>query len=778
MEFFASCPEGFEDALADELHALGARQVRKLKGRVTFAGEARDAQRVCLWSRLASRVLVVLARFDCRDADELYDGIYAMPWEDILAPRATVAVSARGTNDRLRNSHYVALRVKDALCDRLADEAGTRADVDTAHPDARIAVSLRGERVSVHLDLSGEPLFRRGIDAVHGAERTRGLRADYAALALMQAGWNELCDGAGATGDAGQSAGAPVLIDAGCGDAGLLLEASAMAAGRAPGLLRERWGFTAWTGHDAAAWHELVDEADRRAEQGADSPARILATDIDGQAAALARRALKRAGLPRNVIFVQPDVEKIMQKLPRPAGDAGRDDLAPSAGAIVLNVADAPFGHMNRTLELVEDLYGTPELASFPVVALARDGLVARAVGGATSRSIDIRLDSKPARIVTFASAQDRDTAGDEGPASSARVTVDVGDGEPVGVLVPESDQFAARLRKVARQRRKWAKRTGVTCYRVYDADLPDYSAAIDLYETCGDRPQRWMVLAEYAAPRSVDSELAQARLLDMLAISPRVLVVAPERVIARSRTRSRGGSQYARMGGTRTEARSVREGASPEHSGRENLLIREGGLTFEVDFESYLDTGIFLDHRVTRDLVRQRAQGCRRFLNLFAYTGTATCYAADGGAQQTTTVDLSNTYLEWARRNMARNGFTGPAHRFVRADVLTWIDREVRAGHRWDLIFCDPPTFSNSSKMGQRTWDVQRDHVELLSALARLLTPGGCAIFSCNLRTFKPDTAALERAEVALEDISAQTIPEDFARNPRIHRCYLVRAR
>lgn len=288
------------------------------------------------------------------------------------------------------------------------------------------------------------------------------------------------------------------------------------------------------------------------------------------------------------------------------------------------------------------------------------------------------------------------------------------------------------------------------------------------------------MVLAEYAAPRSIDPELAQARLIDMLAIAPRVLDVAPERVIARSRTRSRGGSQYARTGGKPSEVRSVREGAAPDSVGGDSdrLLIREGGLTFEVDFESYLDTGIFLDHRVTRDLLRQRAHGCRRFLNLFAYTGTATCYAADGGAQQTTTVDLSNTYLDWAKRNMARNGFAGPEHRFVRADVLTWISREARAKHSWDLIFCDPPTFSNSTKMGQHTWDVQRDHVELLSALARLLAPGGCAIFSCNLRTFKPDAAALERAGVALEDISAQTIPEDFARNPRIHRCYFVRPR
>ena len=341
---------------------------------------------------------------------------------------------------------------------------------------------------------------------------------------------------------------------------------------------------------------------------------------------------------------------------------------------------------------------------------------------------------------------------------------MDVDGGAPVGVLVPASDQFAARLRKVARLRRKWARRAGVTCYRVYDADLPDYAAAIDLYEGAPDTPGRWLVVSEYAAPRSVDPALAAARMHDILAIAPRVLDVEPDRVAARSRTRARGGSQYAASG----RAPHARQGAH-------GPLVLEGGLTFEVNFDDYLDTGIFLDHRVTRSLVRDRAR-CARFLNLFAYTGTATCYAADGGAVETTSVDMSNTYLEWARRNMARNGFTGQEHRFVRDDVLAWVDRQSRSQTGWDLIFCDPPTFSSSSKMGERTWDVQRDHAGLIARLLRMLAPGGEIVFSCNLRTFEPDLSELARAGAEVEDISAQTIPEDFARNPRIHRCYIVR--
>ena len=359
------------------------------------------------------------------------------------------------------------------------------------------------------------------------------------------------------------------------------------------------------------------------------------------------------------------------------------------------------------------------------------------------------------------------------------QATVDVGQGKPIPVLVPESEQFARRLIKVARLRRRWAAREGITCYRVYDADLPDYAAAIDLYEGAPETPGRWLVIAEYAAPKTVDPALAHARMTDILAIAPRVLDVPADHVHARERLRARGGSQYALAGEAdpRHGGLGRASSAAPAGEALAHPLIREGGLTFEVNFDDYLDTGIFLDHRVTRGLVREHARGRRWFLNLFAYTGTATCYAADAGVEETVTDDLSNTYLDWAERTKVRNSFTGHEHHFVRADVLAWI-RQMRKNpdNRWDLIFCDPPTFSNSNKMGQRTWDVQRDHVELLCGVAGLLTDDGEAIFSCNLRTFRPNVRELERRGVALEDISAETIPEDFSRNARIHRCYLVR--
>ena len=858
-EFYASCPEGFEAALADELRGMRLRQVRPLKGRVAFASSPADAERACLWSRLASRIFVVLGRFACANAEDLYEATRSIAWERILRAGATIAVSARGTNDELRNSHFAALRVKDALCDRMIEVEGRRPSVDTDDPDARISLTLRGDRASIQLDLSGDPLFKRLPREATRTHAAHVLRPDYAALVCALGNWQEICaraltntedamgegssggrviesevgatTSAGATASAGAdgSAGAaapagstaerptptlPVMIDACCAGGGVVLEAASILADRAPGLERRSWGFQSWSEHDASAWRDLLDEADRRAELAKSRVARIVATDPSGDAVACARRVLKAAGLADRVIFAQPDLDKISRKLMMPACCGGGP-----RGFVFLDTTETAISKMSRVLDLATSLHAgacgadpvRAMLSTMPTVALTRDDLLIRTLGE-PARSLRVMPNNEEAELAVFSAANGAITAeGDEVAAegstpmeavgesgtepSPATTLIDLGDGKPCPVLIPESEQFARRLRKVAKLRRKWAQREGVTCYRIYDADLPDYSAAIDLYEGSAATPGRWLVIAEYAAPREVDPALAEARLLDILTLAPRILQVDPDNVFAKARIRSRGGSQYGKQAGGSNPSRGGkprggRGGSTPANrpgqgagSGtpsdirtRRLPLIEEGGLTFAVNFNDYLDTGIFLDHRITRGLVREHARGKRFFLNLFAYTGTATCYAADAGVEETVTVDLSNTYLDWAERNMEQNGFVGPDHHYVRADVMSWIRDMRQTRNRWDLIFCDPPTFSNSSKMGQRTWDVQRDHVELLVGLSRLLSREGEAIFSCNLRTFRPDIEELARAGVALTDITDETIPEDFARNKKIHHCYLVR--
>ncbi len=739
MEFYANCPSHFEQALADELRAIGAERVRPLTGRVTFEGEAADGLRACLWSRLASRICLVIGRVPAADEDELYRGVRELPWEAVLRPHATIAIAANGTNRAIGNSHFAALRAKDALCDRMLERIGARPAVDTQRPDARIVLSLRGERATVAFDLAGEPLFkrlpRRAVKYLT-ARRAEVLRPDYAALLLAQAGWHP------------SDTQPNVLVDAACGTGGVLLEATEALCDRAPGLNRATWGFQGWAGFDAQTWRDLADEARRRAEASGHRRGVIVGCDADSGARDVAAGLLEAAGLGEQIVFTDADAGAIghalhSRRLQRPVEGA----------AVVLDLLDTPLACLPRTLGLVRRLRDLPQLEQAPVAVLAADQATVSAFRMEPASTLAIKPRNEDALIARFDP--------DDG-AGGGEATVDVGDGKPVPVLLAESEQFARRLIKVARQKRRWAQRAGVSCYRVYDADLPEYAAAIDLYQGAPATPGRWLVIAEYAAPRSIDPATAQARMLDILAIAPRVLDVDPAHVHARVRSRSRGGSQYGRRGSDAEGAKALPR-------------IEEDGLTFLVNFDDYLDTGIFLDHRVTRHLLREEAARARSFLNLFAYTGTATCYAAAGGVRRTTTVDLSNTYLDWARRNMRANGFTDEGHVFVRADVMQWV-REQRHGRtRWDLIFCDPPTFSNSAKMGRRTFDVQRDHVDLIVGISRLLTPGGRAVFSCNLRTFRPDVAALERAGVALTDVTAQTIPEDFSRNPRIHKCYLV---
>ncbi len=314
-----------------------------------------------------------------------------------------------------------------------------------------------------------------------------------------------------------------------------------------------------------------------------------------------------------------------------------------------------------------------------------------------------------------------------------------------------ESRMFANRLRKNQKHLSRWLKREGISCYRLYDADLPEYAVAVDIYQ--GEK--RWVHVQEYAAPRSVDQDKARTRLQEALVHIREVLEIPEQQLFLKIRRQQRGNSQYEKLA-----------------SNRQFHEVMENGCRFLVNFEDYLDTGLFLDHRLTRRMLGDLAQG-RRFLNLFAYTGSATVHAAAGGAIATTTVDMSKTYISWARRNLAINGYRGKQHRLIQADCLQWLEK-ASGRQLFDLIFLDPPSFSSSKRM-EGTFDVQRDHVPLLRKTASLLSPDGVLIFSNNRRHFKMDSDALSGFNV--ENISASTLPKDFARTPRIHNCWRIRA-
>ncbi len=786
--FFATCPKGFESLLADELRSLGTPEVRPLRGQVAFGGAIRDAYRVCLWSRLASRVILVLGHVDVHSSDSLYQGLSAIAWEDQLGQGATMAVDAHGTNDALRNTQFTALRTKDAIADRMSAHRGSRPIVDTSRPDVRVVVRISRERATVGIDLTGEPLFHRGYETAHYGRGGHGafqqsLRADYAAALLAAGGWYK---------DIRHDDACLVSIYPGSGV--ILAEAASQALDKAPGLLRPRWGFQGWAGHDVEAWNELLEEAHDRADQAREDLAAgrrklsLICFDDRRASESEARHMLRGAGMD-----VMPDYLPItdLQKL-----------KGTEPGMIVCDLSWIASDEISQEAATLSDVASALDSLMQSkqkfrgLATIARSKELDDVVALEPSSQMSIILGRDPAFIKAY-ELEGTDVQKARKPLPQVQIPSRTG-GAPatISVFQEGSDQFAKRLVKVAKARAKWAKREDISCYRVYDSDLPDYAVSIDLFQGSEIMPsrhgsQRWLQIYEYAAPKEIDPALAHRRLLDVLAIAPKVLGVSPKNTFIRVRTKSRGGSQYAAEAVANAGGRDGRPnrrpgGRRPGENSRPSLpplahgahLIDEGGLVFEVNFQTRLDCGIFLDHRETRSMLRELAKktyGSKRFLNLFAYTGTGTCYAADGGCKHTTTVDMSAPSLAWAKRNMERNGFVGDVHEYVQADVISWVTEQRHTPNRWDLIFCDVPTFSNSKSM-RGSWDVQRDHAELLIGISRILTANGMAVFSCNLRNFKPDVEKMAKAGVQIKDITDQTIPEDFSRNKRIHHCYLVR--
>lgn len=707
MDFFATCPKGLESLLADELRALGAEGVRETRAGVAFTGVLGIAYRACLWSRLASRVLLPLARFKAPTPEALYAGVQTIVWSEHLGVDSTLAVDCSAINSPIPHSHYAALKVKDAIVDQLRSATGARPSVDTERPDIRVNVHLHHSDATVGLDLSGDSLHRRGYRADgHAAP----LKENLAAAILLRANWPAIAKHGGA------------LVDPMCGSGTLLAEAGLMAGDIAPGLLRPRFGFSRWHGHDTALWQTLIDEAEtRRAASLAQIPP-LLGYDNDARAVRAARENLRRAGLG-----------EVARVETRALADCVVADATPG-----LVVANPPYGErMGEAGEL-------PALYAELGAALTRCFAGWRAAIFTARPELGLRLGLRATRKHSlYNGALECQLLHFEIDPAHA---VQRREPKPV-VLGAGAEMFANRLRKDLRHFGRWAARADIGAYRVYDADLHEYNFAIDVYES----DKRYAHVQEYDAPDSVDEQLARQRRREALEVIPAVLEIPKDQMAFKVRRRQKGHAQYEKLGET-----------------GQFYEVREGPARFWVNFTDYLDTGLFLDHRPTRALLGEMAAG-KRFLNLFGYTGAATVHAALGGARSTATVDLSHTYLDWARRNLALNKISG-AHELIQADVLEWLQQA--RGQQYDLIFLDPPTFSRSKRMTD-TLDIQRDHVLLIQAALALLADDGVLVFSTNNRRFKLDTNAL--AGVSIRDITRQTIPKDFERNPRIHQCYRI---
>lgn len=709
VQYFATCPRGLELLLVEELRALGADQAREgLAGVHVEAGPA-FGLRACLWSRLASRILLPLAQFDAADADALYHGVRAIDWDAHLGADDSLAVDAVARASTVTQGMFAGQRVKDAIVDQMRERHGRRPRVDTEQPDLRLNLRLVHDRAVLSVDLSGAPLHQRGWRQGQGEAP---LKENLAAALLVRAGWPERARQGG------------VLFDPFCGIGTLVIEAAWIAADIAPGLLRPLPGCARWRGFDPVQWRSLREEALARREAGlARCPIGALSgSDRDPQVVALAAGHAHAAGVGALVAFETADA--LRRTPPRPAP--------------TLIVSNLPYGARLGDAAGIAALYrglGQRLREAYPQAAMAlltlADGR-GKALGLRARKRYALRNGALDCHLLII------DPPGAE--AESAPPPDEQ-------ALPPGARMVANRLAKNLRHLRRRLGREGIECYRLYDADLPEYAAAIDVYDGHA-------VVQEYQAPAEVPEATARTRLGELVRATRHVLGLPRDRVAVKTRRRQTREDQYRAMAG---------EGGV--------LVVREAGLRFEVRLRDYLDTGLYLDHRLVRQWLGEQARGAD-FLNLFCYTGAATVHAAAGGARSTTSVDLSATYLEWARRNLELNGLTGRQHRLVQADVLRWL--ASRPG-RYDLVYVDPPTFSNSKRA--EDFDVQRQHVGLLEACEGVLAPGGRILFSNHFRKFRLDQPALS-ARFEIRDLGAAMLPFDFARDPKIHQVYLLQPR
>ena len=729
VDLIATSTMGLEAVVARELADLGYPSRIVEVGRIAFQADERAICRTNLWLRTAGRVLIQAGSFPAADFGELFDRTYALPWDRWIAPNAAFPVAGRSLKSQLSSVPACQRIVKKAVAEKLIAAHGA-ARLEETGPPCQIEVSVLKDVATLTLDTSGSGLHKRGYRPLVGKAP---LRETLAAGLVLLSFWKP----------------DRPLVDPFCGTGTIPIEAALIGRNLAPGLNRS-FAAEAWPTLAASLWQAAREEARDLARPSL--PERILGTDLDGEALDLARHHAVRAGVAADIHFQQRDFLELSSKR--------------TYGCVITN---PPYAERMGSSAEVAGLYrAIPEVlrrlktwSHFILTAYPDFEALVGQKADRRRKLYNSRIECtyyqfhgpRPPKADSPMPADDAELAepGEEGDVpTEERAAEEPKRRRPAiqafGGLtekaVEQAEIFRSRLLKRARHLRRWPKK-GITCYRLYERDVPEVPLVVDRYENC-------LHIGEFERPDD-RTPAEHADWLDlMVRTAAETLEVNPSNVFVKRRRRQRGLLQYERCG----------------DEGRV-LVVSEGGLKFEVNLSDYLDTGLFLDHRITRSMVRGEADG-KRFLNLFGYTGAFTVYAAAGGARSTLTVDLSNTYLDWAKRNLALNGLAGPAHQFVRGDSVEFLDR-LPAKPLFDLAVIDPPTFSNS-KMTESFWDVDRDHACLLAAVLQRMSSGGIIYFSTNFRRFKLAEAEIRGATI--REISRQTVPSDF-RNRRIHRCW-----
>jgi len=725
LKLFITGHKGFETLhfheLRDLLENTEARISRQYGG-VEVVGGVECVYRICLHSRLSNRVFCELAQFAANDEEQLYNAVYAIDWSEHLSSRNSFAVSATLSRSNLDHSHYISLKVKDAIVDQFRDKVNSRPVIEKQQPDLHIHINIHKNQAQLSLDLSGESLHRRGYRTEHSGAP---LKEHLAASMIAQSGWNA------------DSANTHRFIDPMCGSGTFAIEAAMIAANIPPGLDRAHFGFSKWLKHNTALWQQCIEEA----EAGIDASAAPLieACDYDAAAIKVAKANAERAGVKDIIQFSHQDIIDLQLA----------EDKRP---AIIL--CNPPYGERLKSEQGLAALYsaiGNSLRALGPAklfLISANPDLLHRL---RLNRSFKKSIKNGP--IECLFAGFDIVSEGSTEETEIAKVSTPKRDTEAYKPLLN-------RLLKNAKHLKRWAKRSVVSCYRIYDADLPEFSFALDVYQSEIYPSTSWYHLQEYQAPKTIDPDVAAGRIELAKQAVLEAFDIDESLLYCKTRQRQRGAKQYQKQ----------------DNQG-ELFQVREGAASLLVNLSDYLDSGLFLDHRITRHRIMQMSAG-KSVLNLFCYTGSVGVQAALGGATQVVNVDMSATYLKWAEENHDINHLADKCMlEFIRANAVELLERPSRFNlpKSFDIIFLDPPSFSNSAKM-QETLDIQRDHESLIDNSMKILHQQGILLFSTNRKSFKLDQDLLSKYDFT--DISRETIPEDFKRRPGIHKCWEIRHR
>ena len=747
LDLIITCADGLEAPLQTELTSFGIASDIKSTGRLAVTGTLRDLYTICLWSRVASRVLMLIKRKNINAeydvAEQLYGLAKSVDWTQQFSLEQTFAIRLSVDKRVAVSQQFAMLRIKDAIADTFNEVYDSRPNVDSKNPDFSVFATVNDKQAELYLDLSGTSLHRRGYRV---AMTEAPLKENLAAALLYSAGWHK-------KNEEGDAPFYNALIDPMCGSGTFIIEALLMHCDYAVGIDKaaNQFGFYEWQHHDDTLWKQMIDDAQMRFREALeiineqpDTLPLILGFDADSGAILATEKNLIAAGLQDLLPLLDLETRALdrLSSILKPLADDGRLSNP-------LIITNPPYGERLGDEEMIKPLYQAIGLILQDSFA-GNDINPMLGILAANVEQVDILPIKEPKTLrchngaITVYFRYGTLIAGQTGNLVSRF--------EKREIEVEEGQDFINRLQKNLVKLKKLAKKDTVSNLRVYNADLPDFKVAVDLY---GD----YVHVQEYAPPKTIPPETAKKRFNLALMGIREVFGINREQIFIKTRARQSGNDQYSKQGNTEKRGKFY--------------VAREDGAYFYVNFTDYLDTGLFIDHRNMRARIKDNSRN-KSVLNLFAYTCTASVHAALAGAKKVTSVDLSQNYLDWGKQNFALNGLnvSGNKYQFVAADIFEWIKDNTE---QFDIIFIDPPTFSNSKKF-QGTFDVQRDHSAIINRAMNRLTADGILYFSNNFTRFELDEQLTERYDVV--DITQKTIGFDFDVKKPIHQSFEIRHR